>query len=74
MDSLRGLQFIPSMNVLVSASEDCTLKVWDAAKFATLKDIEGVSSNFEPYLTLRGHTEPIISLSGRSNNGTGFLD
>jgi WD40 repeat protein len=67
MDSIRGLHFIPSINGLVSASEDCTLKVWDVSKFSSLKEIEGVI-NFEPYLTLRGHLEPILSLSGRTNN------
>jgi len=64
MDSIRGIHFINSINGLVSASEDCTLKVWDASKFSSLKDIEGVI-NFEPYITLRGHLEPIISLAGR---------
>lgn len=29
MDSVRGLYFNSSMNSLVSASEDCTIKVWD---------------------------------------------
>ena len=65
MDSVRGLHFISSMNSLVSASEDCTLKVWDATKFGTMKDIEGVI-NFEPFLTLRGHLEPILALAGRT--------
>ncbi len=66
MDSVRALHFIPSINSLVSASEDCTLKIWDASKFASLKDIEGVI-NFEPYLTLRGHKDPIFSMQGRNN-------
>lgn len=80
IDSIRGLQFLPNINGLVSSSEDCTLKVWDVSKFSTLKDVEGVV-NFEPYLTLRGHREPIMCLSGRNNNehtinngGTSYLD
>ncbi|MFS8159512.1 MAG: hypothetical protein ACMG6E_04735 [Candidatus Roizmanbacteria bacterium] len=80
IDSIRGLHFLPSINGLVSASEDCTLKVWDVTKFATLKDVEGVV-NFEPYLTLRGHREPIMCISGRNsyshsmnNVGTSYLD
>ena len=80
LDSVRGIHFLPNLNGLVSASEDCTLKVWDATKFATLKDVEGVV-NFEPYLTLRGHREPIMCLSGRNsyshsmnNIGTSYLD
>ena len=62
-DTVRGLHFVPSLNALVSASEDCTVKVWDANKFQSLKEIEGVI-NFEPYLTIRGHTSPIVSLCG----------
>lgn len=40
MDGIRGLHFIPSLNTLVSASEDCTIKIWDANKFNSLKDID----------------------------------
>ena len=32
-DSIRGLHFLPSINGLASASEDCTLKLWDVSKF-----------------------------------------
>lgn len=63
MDSVRGIHFVPSINAMVSASEDCTLKVWDVNRFATLKDIEGVI-NFEPYVTLRGHVSSVLTLSG----------
>jgi striatin 1/3/4 len=63
MDAIRGISFVPSINALISASEDCTLKVWDVAKFNSLKEIEGVS-NFEPYLTMRGHVSPIMTLCG----------
>lgn len=76
LDSIRGLHFLPNINGLVSSSEDCTVKVWDVTKFATMKDVEGVI-NFEPYLTLRGHREPIMCLSGRTNMnnmGSSFLE
>jgi WD40 repeat protein len=63
LDSIRGIHFVPSINSLVSASEDCTLKVWDVNKFCSLKDVEGVV-NFEPYVTMRSHLSPIISLCG----------
>jgi striatin 1/3/4 len=62
-DSIRGIHFLSGTNALVSAAEDCTLKVWDANKFGSLKEVEGVA-NFEPYITLRGHLSPILSLSG----------
>jgi WD40 repeat protein len=58
---------------LVSASEDCTLKVWDVNKFCSLKEVEGVV-NFEPYLTLRGHLSPIFTLSGSDSYINSTLD
>jgi WD40 repeat protein len=75
MDSIRGLHFIPSINALVSASEDCTVKVWDTSKFSNFKDIESVPL-FEPYLTFRGHFDPIFTLAGRMNAGfnQNFMD
>jgi WD40 repeat protein len=39
------------------------MKLWDVSKFCTLKNVEGVL-NFEPYLTMRGHLSPILSLAG----------
>lgn len=72
MDSVRGLHFLPSMNALVSASEDCTLKVWDINKFMHFKELENIgnaqgtisSLNFEPYITLRGHLDAVLCLTG----------
>lgn len=63
MDAIRGLHFVPQTNTLVSASEDCTMKLWDVNKFCFLKDVESVI-NFEPYLTMRGHLSPIMCLAG----------
>lgn len=56
-----------SFNSLVTASEDCTVKVWDVNKFSNIKDVEGVL-NFEPYVTLRGHLSPILSMSGTESD------
>lgn len=46
----------------MSASEDCTLKLWDASRFVAQKD---QGADIEPYLTLRGHRQAILSLTGR---------
>lgn len=61
MDNVRGLHFLPSVNGLISASEDCTMKIWDVKQFAKLSELE---NNIEPYLTLRGHLSPIFCLTG----------
>jgi len=61
MDSVRGLSFLPNQTTLVSASEDCTIQLWD---LQSLRDpnYAGVMQEIEPYLTLRGHTCPIMSI------------
>jgi WD40 repeat protein len=75
-DSIRGLTFLSTTNPdgsmghsLVSASEDCSLKLWDANKFCNYKELQAADghSNFEPYLTLRGHRTPIFSIDGRDS-------
>jgi len=63
LDSVRGIHFVPASNAMATASEDCTIKIWDVNRFCNLKDAEG-ALNFEPYVTLRGHLSPIMSLSG----------
>ena len=45
-------------NVLASVSEDCTVKLWDCKGF--LND----SDSFDPFLTLRGHTQAIFTIDG----------
>ncbi len=59
MDAIRALHFVESLDTLVSASEDCTIKLW------SIKSLEEENDgNFEPYITLRGHTGPILSMAG----------
>ena len=59
MDSVRGLHFVSNLNALVSASEDCTLKVWDMHRIS--------ENDIEPYVTLRGHIGQIMTLCGTDN-------
>lgn len=62
MDIVRGVQFVPEIDAVASVSEDCTVKLW------SFKNIESVYSendgNLEPYITLRGHTGPLFSVTG----------
>ena len=57
MDVVRCLQFLPDSATLVSASEDCTIKLWNLGSLAELPQ-----GDMEPYSTLRGHTGPILSI------------
>jgi striatin 1/3/4 len=48
--------------VLVSISEDCTVKLWNVKNIEQrYQDAEG---NLEPYITLRGHTGPLFAITG----------
>lgn len=57
LDGVQDLQFL-SETVLASASEDCTVKLWDCRSFTA--DFEGNES----YLTMRGHSAPIFTIDG----------
>ena len=57
LDGVRGVYFV-NKNVLASVSEDCTVKLWDCKGF--LND----SDSFDPFLTLRGHTQAIFTIDG----------
>ena len=68
MDVVRCLQFMPDSSTLVSASEDCTIKVWNLNQLAELPQAQQVS-DMEPYLTLRGHTGPVLSIGTQVSGG-----
>jgi len=60
-DGVRALAFHPIEPVLVTASEDHTLKLWNllrttAAKKSTFLDVE-------PIYTFRGHVGPVLAVS-----------
>jgi striatin 1/3/4 len=62
MDSVRSAHFMPGGEVLATVSEDCMVKLW------SLESIESKytksNGNVEPYLTLRGHTGPLLAVAG----------
>jgi WD40 repeat protein len=67
MDSVRGLQFIEAIDTLASISEDCTIKLWNLKDLEqTYTDTEG---NPEPYITLRGHTGPLLAITAPKSIG-----
>lgn len=66
LDSVRSLYFNTNMSILASASEDHTIRLWKADAFTT-RDIDEDYLGKQPivsYMTLRGHKDPLFSLSG----------
>lgn len=64
MDGVRGLYFHPIEKLLVSASEDGTLKVWDLSTHC---------DHIDPYITLRGHNKALFALTG-PQGGSGLYN
>ncbi|CAL8072132.1 unnamed protein product [Calicophoron daubneyi] len=64
-DSIRAVTFHPIEPMLVTASEDHTLKLWNLNKTVQAKK----STNFdvEPIYTFRGHDHPVLSLGVWAN-------
>lgn len=62
---VRSIHMTSDQKTLATVSEDCMIKLWN------LKDLESKSNdsrvNFEPFLTLRGHTGALLAASGRGD-------
>ncbi|XP_075700398.1 striatin-3 isoform X2 [Rhinoderma darwinii] len=59
-DGVRALAFHPVEPVLVTASEDHTLKLWNLQKTVPAK--KSASFDVEPIYTFRAHMGPVLSL------------
>ncbi|NXL55690.1 STRN protein, partial [Chordeiles acutipennis] len=57
-DGIRGLAFHPVEPVLITASEDHTLKMWNLQKTAPAK--KSASLDVEPIYTFRAHNGPVL--------------
>ncbi|XP_068109976.1 striatin-3 isoform X8 [Hyperolius riggenbachi] len=64
-DGVRALAFHPVEPVLVTASEDHTLKLWNLQKTVPAK--KSASLDVEPIYTFRAHIGPVLSLVVSSN-------
>uniref|UniRef100_K9IZC9 Striatin-3 n=1 Tax=Desmodus rotundus TaxID=9430 RepID=K9IZC9_DESRO len=64
-DGVRALAFHPVEPVLVTASEDHTLKLWNLQKTVPAK--KSASLDVEPIYTFRAHNGPVLSLAISSN-------
>ncbi|XP_075153717.1 connector of kinase to AP-1 isoform X4 [Haematobia irritans] len=65
-DGVRSLIFHPEEPVLITASEDHTLKLWNLQK--TVQAKKSASLDVEPLYTFRAHTGPVLCL-GMSTTG-----
>eukprot|EP00344_Euplotes_crassus_P010924 CAMPEP_0197011160 /NCGR_PEP_ID=MMETSP1380-20130617/57389_1 /TAXON_ID=5936 /ORGANISM="Euplotes crassus, Strain CT5" /LENGTH=336 /DNA_ID=CAMNT_0042433641 /DNA_START=1 /DNA_END=1011 /DNA_ORIENTATION=- len=71
LDSVRGVQFVGSLDCMASVSEDCTVKLWDVKLMhKNMEDGfgEGIEFKGDPYYTLRGHTGPLFRVTGSKIN------
>ena len=67
MDIVRGVKFLPnSIETMASISEDCMVKLWNLNEME--KKYSETDGNPEPYLTLRGHTGPLLTITGLEDN------
>lgn len=64
-DGIRGLVFHPTEPVLVTASEDHTLKMWNLQKTAPAK--KSTSLDVEPIYTFRAHRGPVLCVVMSTN-------
>ncbi|XP_044311525.1 striatin isoform X3 [Varanus komodoensis] len=64
-DGIRGLAFHPVEPVLITASEDHTLKMWNLQKTSPAK--KSTSLDVEPIYTFRAHTSPVLCVVMSSN-------
>ncbi|XP_055847584.1 striatin-3 isoform X2 [Episyrphus balteatus] len=67
-DGVRALIFHPEEPVLITASEDHTLKLWNLQK--TVQAKKSASLDVEPLYTFRAHTGPVLCLAMSANGDT----
>ncbi|KAJ8046016.1 Striatin-3 [Holothuria leucospilota] len=60
-DGVRSLAFHPEDTVLITGSEDHTLKLWNLQKTVPAK--KAVSLDVEPIYTFRGHIGPVLCVA-----------
>ncbi|XP_061579863.1 striatin-like isoform X1 [Cololabis saira] len=69
-DSVRGLAFHPTEPVLVTASEDHTLKLWNLQKTAPAKKCAAL--DVEPIYTFRAHSGAVLCVTMSSGGDQCF--
>ncbi|KAE9341096.1 hypothetical protein PR003_g10158 [Phytophthora rubi] len=62
MDGVRALAFHPTEPMLVSGSEDCTVKVWNLSSVASGPPSQR-ATEVDSVVTMRTHTQSVLSLA-----------
>ncbi|KAM9969682.1 hypothetical protein ACTFIR_001518 [Dictyostelium discoideum] len=66
-DGVRSIQFHPNEPIMISASEDNSIKVWNLNHLVPTK--KSPSPEIEPLYTIRGHTGPVFTSEWNQING-----
>ncbi|XP_072885445.1 striatin-3-like isoform X1 [Hemitrygon akajei] len=69
-DGIRALAFHPEEPVLITASEDRTLKLWNLQK--TIPAKKSTALDVEPIYTFRGHVDPVLAIAVSSKGDQCF--
>ncbi|CAF1034565.1 unnamed protein product [Didymodactylos carnosus] len=64
LDGVRCVAFHPVESVVVTGSEDRTLKLWNLEKSATMRKSTSATQDLEPIYTFRRHTMSVHHFSG----------
>jgi len=63
LDGIRCVAFHPVESMVITGSEDRTLKLWNLDKAAILRKAPNTIQDLEPVYTFRRHTGPVLSLA-----------
>ncbi|CAF3681160.1 unnamed protein product [Rotaria sordida] len=63
LDGIRCATFHPVESVVITGSEDRTLKLWNLEKSAILRKSASTTQDLEPIYTFRRHTAPVLCVA-----------
>ena len=61
-DQVRSQHYIKSLQTLATSSDDCQIKLWNFSNIQ--RQFEARNGFLEPLMTLRGHSAPVLTITG----------